>query len=534
MQKTFLEFLNTGIYPLITQDYLNDENSLKQFHNLRPGISSFETAIREKEKEKTNRKVLVEVLNDQYKNIFAGDFEFNSKVKSNIDSLLDENSFTVITGHQLNIFTGPLYFLYKIISTINLSEKLKQQYPPYNFIPVYWMASEDHDFDEINHIHLFGKKIAWNQNQKGASGKITTASLITVIEELKLMLSGNENGGKILSVFENAYLKNENLSDGTRFLVHHLFSKYGLVIIDGDDRKLKTDFSEIMEDDLKNNSAFKKVSETIQQLEKKYKVQVNPREVNLFYLQENSRKRIEKNNSRFTIHDSQQEFSEAEILNELKNHPEHFSPNVVLRPLYQEIILPNLAYVGGPGEISYWLEYKSMFDFYKINFPVLMLRNSVLLIDENTASKMNKLGVTVADLMQAEDSLIKNFITKNSGDAISLQKEINEIEKIFESIKQKADSSDLSLMTSIEGEKQKTLNSFKNLETKLIRTEKKKQETGISQLKKLRQKIFPENTFQERYENFTSYYLKYGDDFLEMLKDNLDPFDSRLIVLSGS
>ncbi|MEP7170435.1 MAG: bacillithiol biosynthesis cysteine-adding enzyme BshC [Bacteroidota bacterium] len=533
MQKSFLELSQTGIYSSLTLDYLNDEKSLHEFYNLRPEINSFEKAILEKKKENINRKVLVEVLNDQYKNIFTTDFEFNSNVKSNIDSLLNENTFTVTSGHQLNIFTGPLYFLYKIISTINLSEKLKQHYPHYNFVPVYWMASEDHDFEEINHIHLFGKKIAWNQNQKGACGKIATDSLITVIEELNASISGNANGKNILNLFEKAYLKNKSLSDATRFLVHHLFSKYGLVILDGDDRKLKAEFSEFMEDDLKNNSAFKKIMETNRKLEKKYKLQVNPREINLFYLQENSRKRIEKNNSRFTIHDSQLEFSEDEMLNELKNHPENFSPNVVLRPLYEEKILPNLAYVGGPGEISYWLEYKAMFDFHKINFPVLMLRNSALLIDENVSAKMNKLRVTFEDLMQQEDDLIKNFITKNSGEAISLQKEIKEIEHIFENIKQKAASSDPGLIISIDAEKQKTLNSFQNLETKLIRAEKKKQETSINQLKKSREKIFPENTFQERYENFIPYYLKYGDDFLTVLKNNFDPFDFRLVILTG-
>jgi bacillithiol synthase len=533
MQKSFLEFSLTGILPPLTMAYLDNENSIHEFYNLRPEINSFEKAILEKKKEKTNREVLVEVLKDQYKNILITDFEFNAGVKSNIDLLLNEHTFTVTTGHQLNIFTGPLYFLYKIISTINLSEKLKQHYHPrYNFVPVYWMASEDHDFEEINHIHLFGKKITWDQNQKGACGRIATDSLINVLEELKSLIGGNENGIKILSVFENAYLKNKTLSDATRFLIHHLFSKYGLVIVDGDDRRLKALFSEIMEDDLKNNSAFKKASETIHKLEKNYKLQVNPREINLFYLQEGMRERIVKEQSQFTIHNSQLKIPGQNISDELKTHPGNFSPNVVLRPLYQEKVLPNLAYVGGPGEISYWLEYKSMFDFYKINFPILMVRNSALLVDEAASSKINKLNISISDLMQPEDNMIKNFITKKFGDSISLQKEINEIENIFEAVKQKADPSDPPLLSSIEGEKHKIVNSFKNLEAKLIRAEKKKQEINISQLKKIREKIFPGNSFQERYENFIPYYLRYGDKFFKSLKENLDPFDSRLIVLT--
>jgi bacillithiol biosynthesis cysteine-adding enzyme BshC len=531
MQKSFLEFSKTGILPALTSDYLDNEKSLTEFYNLRPEISSFEKAIEQKQKENTDRKLLAEALNEQYKNIFSEDFEFNSKVKTNIDSLLSENTFTVTTGHQLSLFTGPLYYIYKIISTINLSEKLKQQYPKYNFVPVYWMASEDHDFEEINHIHLFGKKIVWNQNQKGASGKISTDSIKPVLEELKSLSGVNENSTKLFSLFEKAYLENNNLADATRTLVHSLFSKYGLVILDGDDKKLKTSFSEIMEDDLKNNSAFKNITETIQKLDKKYKLQVNPREINLFYLSSGMRERIVYESSKFKVQSSDITFSENEIKDELKNHPENFSPNVVLRPLYQEKILPNLAYVGGPGEINYWLEYKTMFDFYKINFPVLILRNSVLLTDATMTSKMNKLDVTVADLMQPEDTMIKNYISKKSGASISLQKEVNEVENIFENIKQKADQHDPPLLASIEGEKHKVLNSLKNLETKLTRAEKKKEEININQLKKLREKILPANSFQERYENVIPFYLKYGDDFFKSLKENLDPFDFRLVVL---
>lgn len=531
MQKYFLEFSQTGILPSLILDYLSNDKGLSKFYSYRPEISAFEKVIEQKQKEKVNRKILVEVLHDQYASVFNNNFEFNTNVKSNIELLISENTFTVTTGHQLNIFTGPLYFFYKIISTINLSEKLKQQYPHYNFIPVYWMASEDHDLEEINHIQLFGKKIIWNQDQKGACGRISTASLTTVIKELKLLTGDNKNASEIIRLFEDAYLKNKKLSDATRYLVHHLFSKYSLVIIDGDDKKLKTEFAEILEDDLKNKSAFKIVNETVTHLGKKYKTQVNPREINLFYLKDGIRGRIVFESSKFKVQDSTMKFSEREIIEELKKHPENFSPNVVLRPLYQEKVLPNLAYVGGPGEIGYWLEYKAMFDYYKINFPVLMLRNTVLWLENSTVSRMNKFSLAAGDLFQPEDVLIKNFVKKNSEDAISLKQEITEVEKSFESIKRKADQSDQSILTSIEGEKQKTLNIFNNLEAKLIRAEKKKQETNINQIRKLHEKIFPETSFQERYDNFIPYYLKYGEIFLKVLKENLDPFDFRLVVL---
>lgn len=309
MKKSFLDFSKTGILSPLVSDYLKDVKSLSDYYIFRPEINSFEKAIEQKQKENINRKVLVEVLNGQYKNIFQNNFEFNVKVISNIELLNSENAFTVCTGHQLNIFTGPLYFLYKIITTINLSEELKKHYPQFNFIPVYWMASEDHDFEEINHIHLFGKKIEWKQDKKGASGRITTETIKSVLQELKAIIGESENSKKLLQLFEQSYLENKNLADAARYLVHNLFSKYGLVIIDGNDKKLKALFSEIMKDDMLNNTAFKKVNETISKFGSHYKAQVNPREINLFYLQENARERIERSNSQFTIHNLQSSLS---------------------------------------------------------------------------------------------------------------------------------------------------------------------------------------------------------------------------------
>ncbi|MFI5218348.1 MAG: bacillithiol biosynthesis cysteine-adding enzyme BshC [Bacteroidia bacterium] len=532
MKKSFLDFSKTGILPPLVSDYLNDVKSLADYYSFRPELNSFEKAIEQKKKEKTDRKTLVEVLSSQYKNIFQNDFEFNRKVESNIESLGNENTFTVCTGHQLNIFTGPLYFLYKIISTINLSQKLTTHYPHYNFIPVYWMASEDHDFEEINHIHLFGKKIEWKQDKKGACGRIPVETIKLVLKELKSIIGESENARKLLQLFEQSYLENKNLADATRYLLHNLFSKYGLVIIDGDDKNLKTLFSEIMKDDVLNNTAFKKLNETILKLGAAYKPQVNPREINLFYLQENERERIEKNDSQFTIHNSQLKFQGNELLNKLEKHPENFSPNVVLRPLYAEKVLPNIAYVGGPAEISYWLEYKDMFDYYKISFPVLMLRNCVLWIDESVEAKLKKLNLSIENLFLPVDDLIKKHITEGSDSSISFLKEMDEVQNIYESIKRKSEQADHSLIAAIEGEKQRTISSLRNLEAKLLRTEKKKHETSIQQVRKIKEKIFPENSFQERYDSFIPYYLKFGEQFIYTLKENLNPFDFRLTVIS--
>src|ERR1019366_3566764 len=302
-------------------------------------------------------------------------------------------------------------FIYKIIPTFNLAQILKKKYPEYNFVPVYWMASEDHDFEEIKNINLYGKKIIWdNPEAKGAVGKLKVATLNLMLDELKQILGDSENAKELIQLFSDAYLQQNNLTDATRYLVNHLFSDYGLVILDGDDVSLKSEFSEIIKDDILNNTNYKLVNQTISKLNKiGFKAQVNPREINFFYMIDNVRERIIFDSSKFKVQSLGIAFSKEEILAELKNHPERFSPNVVTRPIYQQMILPNLAYVGGPGEIAYWLEYKAMFDFHKVNLPVLIPRNFVMLIDEKYNQQIKKLGFALMDIFKDTEILIKEY-----------------------------------------------------------------------------------------------------------------------------
>ncbi len=355
--------------------YVSSDNSVKGFYEFEPTVEGFKKAIDKRSNENINRKLLVDVLKKQYDKVAI------DSASLNIESLLENKTYTVCTGHQLCLFTGPLYFIYKIISTINLSETLKKQYPEYNFVPVYWMATEDHDFEEIKNIHLFGKNISWNKEATGAVGRLHTDSLASTIDELKIMVGESENSKELIQLFTDAYLRHTNLADATRYLVHQLFGKHKLIIVDGDDPQLKAELSAIIKDDILNGTNYKQISKTISELETKgFKAQVKPREINCFFMRGNSRERIEYEEASglYKVLNTSFTFTKEELISELNNNPEQFSPNVVLRPLYQQKILPNLAYVGGPGEIAYWLEYRSMFDFHKINFPVNGLCRTVV------------------------------------------------------------------------------------------------------------------------------------------------------------
>lgn len=526
--NTKITLSETGQFSRLIIDYINKNKSLQPFYTYEPQIESFQQAMDDRNKKKLDREVLVEVLKEQYTQMNI------TGMDSNIEQLRNATTFTVCTGHQLCLFTGPLYFIYKIISTINLAEVLRKKYPSADFIPVYWMATEDHDFEEVCSINLFGKTVKWsNEQASGAVGKLKSTSLSGVLEELKPILGESEHAQKLMTLFSQAYLNHTNIADATHWLVHQLFGEYGLLIINGDHARLKAMFVSELQDDLLNNTNYRLVNEAISNLEKQQiKAQVNPRPINAFYMKDHLRERIEHESGEiYKVVNTSITFTKDALLTELKNHPERFSPNVVLRPLYQQKILPNLAYVGGPGELAYWLEYKSMFEHHQILFPVLIPRNFALLMDEKTEQQFRKAGFQLSDLFKDTEVLIKELVARNTTSELSLAEQQTKLAAVFSEISTRATAIDITLKAAVEAEFQKVSNAIKNIESKILRSEKQKQETGINQIKKIKEKFFPQDVLQERYDNFIPYYLKYGNDFLKGLKSAFDPFDYQLLIL---
>ncbi len=490
-------------------DYLNHDEKLTPFINHFPEIENFAKQILEKKDHVVDRNLLVDVLKRQNSSL-----SLSKKTKDNIDLLALDNSFTVVTGHQLCLFTGPLYFIYKIISTIKLCEQLAKKYSANNFIPVFWMASEDHDLQEVNHIHIFGKKIEWKSMLNGPVGKISLDGVQNMILELKSLLGSHPNASKLLSLFEQSYIGHNNLADATRFLINELFSDYGLVIIDPDDKDLKRKFIPQMKKDILQKGFVSKIKECTNSLAKNYKAQAFVRDINFFKLSGDKRELIVGDISS----------------KEIEEYPHKFSPNVLLRPLYQEVILPNIAYVGGGAEISYWMQLKSAFVQENIPFPILILRNSVLLINEQQEFRIDKLGFALEDIFLSIDKLNKKYIFNNNLISnISLEHEKNNLNLLYQSILSKV--SDVSFQNSIKAQLNKQLAFFVAIEEKTIRLEKKKNEAAIRQIQKIKNTLFPNNLLQERYDNFIPYYLNYGENLFKILKNNFDPLHPNFVIL---
>ena len=531
--STTLPLSDTEAFSKLIIDYVNGDTRLKDFYSSESSLEGCAEVMQAYKTKTTERHLLVKVLKEQYT---ISKVKQSTPLISAIDSLLNETTFTVCTGHQLCLFTGPLYFIYKIVTTINLARELKNKYPANNFVPVYWMASEDHDFEEINHITVFEKQISWNYSeQRGPVGKLATTTLAPVLEELTTLLGPSVNGQALSDMFNEAYLKHTTLSEATRHLVHTLFGDYGLVVLDAADKQLKQLFIPFIKEEVIQLSNYKTVNDTITKLNNiGFKQQVNPRPINLFYMKDNLRERIEKVESGYLVVNTAIVFTEEELLQAINDTPEYFSPNVILRPLYQQVLLPNLAYIGGPGELAYWLELKTMFDKNKVIFPALWLRNSVLIIDAKSTKLIEKFNFTANDLFTDADLLTNKYMMQVNTDGLALAEEEVQIKQTFSGIVEKAQKVDITLKASVEAELQKIINALKTLENKLIKAEKQKNETTVTQIKKLKQKLFPQGKLQERNDTFIPFYLQYGKEFIGLLITHLNPLAFKFTVITIS
>lgn len=528
MKATYIDYGDTGSFSQTLLAYLANDEQLAPFYGQAPTLEGFKRQIAEKQKF-PHRKLLTTTLREQYGSIL----EQSPEVEANIMLLGNKKTFTVTTGHQLNIFTGPLYFIFKIVTAIRLAKDLKEAYPEYAFVPVYWMATEDHDFAEINNTKVFGKKIIWDTPTVSATGRMSTQDIADTVKQYCGTFGLSVNGDKLKTIVEDAYLQNQSLAAATRHMVNELFKSYGLVIIDADNKAFKKVFAPIIAQDIFDENSFKSIEDTSGKLEKLgYHAQVHAREINFFYLTDEFRERIVRTeDGRFEVLHRELYFSEEEMRTEIEQYPERFSPNVVMRPLYQELILPNLAYIGGGAEIVYWLQLKANFDYYQVPFPILVPRNSAMITDDNVAGKIFRLDLTFKSIFKPTNVLKNEYVRRHTKHRLNLRDEWMEFNAIFGKIKLRAHKIDPSLGPSTEAVKARLKKAINNLEKKLLKADKHNHEDALIQIERVKDKLFPNGGLQERTENFASLYLKHGDGLIRDLEKHFNPLDFKFTIL---
>ena len=474
-----ISFLDIESIPQLIKDFLLQkvDGFGNQVFNDKNIEHHFQLKAQEFSSEK--RQMLFDVLKDQY---FG--FKFSERQEENLNSVLQENTFTVTTGHQLNLFTGPAFFIYKILQTIKLADELNRKFPGRNTVPVFWMATEDHDFEEINHFKTENRYYETKAKAGGAVGRIIVEDDF-FISEFEEEFKDSVFGTELILLMKKAYKKGNSLAQATRILVQELFASYGLLVIDGDDSKLKSQMKERFRNELLHQELFESTKETVAYLSEAYgKVQVNPREINLFYLTE-TRNRIECNGEKFQIVDTDITFSKEELLEELEKHPEKFSPNALMRPVYQETVLPNLAYIGGNAEIMYWLELKDYYGKTNLAFPVLIPRVSLLFVREKNLEKVNKFGLEIHDFFRNFAAVTKEILLQDSEILPLLDQQEASVIQRFDEISAKASLTDKSFGGLVDAEKTRQLKSFTRMKKRLLRAEKIKQQERLERLEQL-------------------------------------------------
>ena len=515
-QSQYIPYSETGKFTKIVLDYINASDSLRAFYQYPVNLDGIKSAIAERQKFPTNREVLAEQFTNQYNS-----FEDCDAIKTNIHALLDKSTFTICTAHQPNIFTGHLYFVYKILHTIKLADSLKKELPEYNFVPVFFMGSEDADLEELNHIVIDGEKYEWETKQKGAVGRMKVDNqLIKLIERIAGRLSVEKYGNDIIELLKRCFVKESTIEEATFLFVHHLFKEFGLLVLLPDNPAFKKEMISIFEDDIFNHTSSEIVLRTSEALSENYKAQAYPREINLFYLKDDLRNRIVAVEDRFMVHDTDIIFSKEEIKKELKEHPERFSPNVILRGLFQEMILPDVAWIGGGGELAYWLQLKDLFRNYGVPYPVLVVRNSFMIVDKKPQSLLQKLHLGAIDLFKGENIVLNKIVQKESKAVLHLDKEKKEFATIYQHIKEITKQIDPTLGPHTSALKTRHMKALDALEKKMLRAEKRKYADQKQQLSKLFSILFPNDGLQERTENFMLFYTQYGDALIHALYEN--------------
>ncbi|MCW3162152.1 bacillithiol biosynthesis cysteine-adding enzyme BshC [Chryseobacterium oryctis] len=512
--------------PQLVKDFLNQ--NIEGFEEKTFSLDNLKKQIHLKQNSFTSeqREVLFNVFQNQLLNL-----NLSVKQKENIERLKKQNAFTITTGHQLNLFSGPVFFVYKILQTIKTCAYLKENFPEFDFVPVYWMASEDHDFAEINHFKTENNYYEINEKSGGAVGRIQINDTF-FISEFEKEFKDSVFGTELILMLKEAYKVGNTLTEAIKILVNRLFSEFGLLILDGDSKELKNQIKATFKDELINLSLYKESKEKVDFLTKKYgKVQVNPREINLFYLLE-TRDRIDFDGQKYIIVDKNIQFSQEEILNELENYPERFSPNALMRPVYQETVLPNLAYIGGNAEIMYWLELKDYFSKINIPFPILIPRNSMLFIKGKTLGKIEKLNLKVEDFFQNFASITNKKVLEDSPILKLLEEKKELLKNNFSELKSIAETTEKSFGNMVKAEEVRQLKSFKRMKKRLLHAEKIKQSEMLERLENLFLDIHPSKIWQERVFNFSVFFADDGYSWLENCWEEMVVQESKLIIVA--
>ncbi len=525
MQPIRIPYDATGRYAPIVLDHLSGAGGILEFRTHPPTLEGLRAAATERTFDADTRAVLVAALRRQY-----GDIVLTSAVRDNLAALERSDALTVVTGHQLCLFGGPMYLPFKILNVVRLARQLTDAlHRP--VVPVFWMASEDHDREEIDHVWMGATRVRWPGRAGGAVGRMPLTDIDAVLRALEPHLGTGDHADALRDLLYACYRPDRTLADATRRFIHGLFGRFGLLIIDGDDAALKQLVTPLFRTELLDNVAQRAVAYADERLGARYGVQAHVREVNLFHLRKGHRSRIVLEDDNFRVLDNGPVLGLDELLRSVEQRPEEFSPNVLLRPVYQETILPNIAYVGGGGELAYWLQLRWLFQAVRVPMPVVLLRTSAGFISSKHMQQWKGMGLGLEELFADADQVKARVAARDAGFSTTVEVERGTLAAFYAALADKAAAADDTLRASVEARAKAADKGMVRIGKSLVRAAKRKEAVTLQRIDAVQAAMFPLGGLQERRASILPLLAVHGVSFLDELLAHLDPLQPCFTVL---
>ncbi len=514
------------------KDFLYDFDKVSRFYE--PEGRDIDSLVARSQKiimQNFSRDAVADVLADQ--NRQAGSHESSF---TNIERLRQEDSVVVITGQQAGLFTGPLYTIFKALTAIKLATRLREQ--GVNAVPMFWVAAEDHDFEEVNHTRLVNREghlltITYTACSPKEGKPVGDVKLCEEIEnninELIAALPESEFVPRMAADLRASYQSGTGFAEAFGMVMMKLLGQFGVVLINPLDDRLKQIAGEIYTQAMSRAPEFadKLVDESAALVSAGYHAQVHTSNeaVPLFMLDEGRRKAmVRRPDGRFYLKGNEKSFGADELLDTVQRCPSCFSPNVTLRPIVQDFLLPTVAYIGGPAEIAYFAQLRPNYTLLGRVEPVVLPRASLTLIEKRHAKTMSKYGIKFNELFEGQEEVMKRVVERSldqttAGIFDETEKVLNEqLDRLLESLA----AVDPTLGDALKGGREKIIYQINNLRTRFIHNRGKRDETMHQQIERLFAVLYPNKNLQEREINVTYFLARYGYELIERLYQEIE------------
>ncbi|MER3523159.1 MAG: bacillithiol biosynthesis cysteine-adding enzyme BshC [Ignavibacteria bacterium] len=538
---------SAGGFSQLFLDYVYNFDAVRQYftHNFR-GNAPYEAMIATAAARPLDRGTLTRVLREQ-NTVFGG----TQPTFDNIALLQKPTTLAVVTGQQVGLFGGPLYTIFKTVTTIKLAERLKAKFPSYDVVPLFWLEGEDHDFLEMNNIALLdheNKPVTIEylhgetapERNLGPIGELTFNDALTkTFERLDAALPKTEFTPEIISALKSCYTVGTTFNRAFARWMNFLFADHGLVFLSSNHPDLKRLLSPLF---VKEIAEFPKTSQLViaqsAELEERYHAQVKPKSLNLFMFHKGGRYLIQprEREEDFSLKGTRHFIQRDELLRIAHETPELLSPNVILRPIAQDMLLPTVAYVAGPSEIAYHAQLKPVFEFFGVPHPIIYPRASASFLEERLLHAMEKYGLDILQVMENPDTVatrVSEHISSIKLDDLfanangTMRTALNEMKYALKEI-------DPTLIGALENVLAKLDQNMNVLKEKSIAAQKRKNETALRQIEKAANGLLPNGNLQEREVNVLQYINKHSLGLMSRIIGELDvgAFKHQLLALS--